>query len=353
MSRKAGMMPGSLVYIGDQRTQPVKLQLIEFTKTELVEKELAGPADCIQYKDTPGVSWINVTGIHDTGIIQGFGDEFGIHPLVLEDILNTGQRPKLEEWGEYLFLVVKMLYIKPGEATITSEQVSVIMGKGYVVSFQEQPADVFDPVRERIRKTVPRVRFSNPDYLAYALIDAIVDNYFAIVEHLADKIELIEDRLVNRPTTEDLQQIHELKRELIFMRKAVFPLREVIGNLDRTESDLVHTSTRPYLRDLYEHTVQVIDTVESLRETVSGLLDIYLSSVSNRMNEVMKVLTIIATIFIPLSFLAGVYGMNFDTSASPLNMPELHLPYGYIMFWGIALAVGIGLLWSFRRKHWL
>ncbi|HKK20491.1 MAG TPA: magnesium/cobalt transporter CorA [candidate division Zixibacteria bacterium] len=353
VSGKAGMMPGSLVYVGEKRTQSVKLQLMDFTETDLTEKLLDRPEDCLAFKDSGSVSWINVTGIHDVEIVKKIGELFGIHALILEDILNSGQRPKLEEAEDYLFLVIKMLYVKPRESRITSEQVSVIIGQNYVLSFQEQEMDVFDPVRDRIRKTVPRVRFSNTDYLAYALIDAVVDHYFAIVEHLGDRVEEMEERLVVRPSTEDLQSIHELKRELIFMRKAVFPLREVIGNLERTESSLVHRSTRIYLRDLYEHTIQVIDTVETLRDTVSGLLDIYLSSVSNRMNEVMKVLTIIATIFIPLSFLAGVYGMNFDTSASPLNMPELHFPYGYIMFWVIALMVGFGLLWSFKRKRWL
>ncbi len=354
VSKKVGMTPGSLVYVGEKRTEPVKIQIFDFTDTALTEKAVEKAEDCYSYRDSSSTTWINVTGIHDTELIGKLGNHFGIHPLNLEDLLNTGQRPKLQESEQYLFIVLKMLYIKKGEAVITSEQVSLLAGKNYVISFQEEAQhDVFEAIRERIRKTVPRVRLIESDYLAYALLDAVVDHYFVIIEHLGDQIELVEEQLVRRPATENLQTIHELKRELIFMRKAVYPLREVIGGLDRTESPLIHTTTRPYLRDLYEHTVQVIDTIETLRDTVSGLLDIYLSSVNNRMNEVMKVLTIIATIFIPLSFLASVYGMNFDTSISPMNMPELRMRFGYILFWIVVAVVGLGLLWSFKKKRWI
>jgi magnesium transporter len=222
-----------------------------------------------------------------------------------------------------------------------------------VLSFQERPGDVFEPIRERLRKTSPRVRFMNSDYLAYTLIDAIVDHYFVVLESVAANIEDVEDALIKNPQSEDLEAIHDLKRQLIMMRKATWPLREVVGGLERLETDLVKDSTSPYLRDLYEHTIQVIDTVETFRDIVSGLLDVYLSSVSNKMNEVMKVLTLIATIFIPLGFLAGVYGMNFDTSISVLNMPELGLRYGYIIFWIVAICIGGGLYLYFKRKKWL
>ena len=235
VSKKVGMTPGSLVYVGEKRTEPVKIQIFDFTDTALTEKAVEKAEDCYSYRDSSSTTWINVTGIHDTELIGKLGNHFGIHPLNLEDLLNTGQRPKLQESEQYLFIVLKMLYIKKGEAVITSEQVSLLAGKNYVISFQEEAQhDVFEAIRERIRKTVPRVRLIESDYLAYALLDAVVDHYFVIIEHLGDQIELVEEQLVRRPATENLQTIHELKRELIFMRKAVYPLREVIGGLDRT-----------------------------------------------------------------------------------------------------------------------
>ena len=303
--------------------------------------------------ETSTITWINIDGLHDVETIEKIGGHFGMHPLIMEDIANTGQRPKLETSEKHLFLVLKMLYCDPDNGEIRSEQFSFVVGNNFVISFQERVGDVFEPVRYRIRKTEPRVRFMNADYLAYTLVDAIVDGYFSVLEALGERIESMEDVLVNDPRPEHLETIHELKRELIVMRKAVWPLREVVGGLERLESDLIKDGTRTYLRDLYEHTIQVIDTVETFRDMVSGLLDIYMSSVSNKMNEVMKVLTIMATIFIPLGFLAGVYGMNFDTAASPFNLPELGLPYGYLMFWGLVVLIGGGLFVFFKRKGWL
>jgi magnesium transporter len=259
----------------------------------------------------------------------------------------------MEASGKYIFLVLKMVHGNTAAGEIQSEQFSFVVGDNFVISFQEREGDVFEPVRDRIRKTIPRVRFMNSDYLAYTLVDAIVDGYYAVLETFGERIESMEDLLVKDPRTESLEAIHDLKRQLILMRKAVWPLREVVSGLDRAESPLVKLETRAYLRDLYEHTIQVIDTVETFRDMVSGLLDIYMSSVSNKMNEVMKVLTIIATIFIPLGFLAGVYGMNFDAAAGPYNMPELGFRYGYLTFWAAAVLIGGGLFFFFKRKKWL
>jgi magnesium transporter len=276
-----------------------------------------------------------------------------MHPLVLEDIVNTGHRPKMEDADDHIFIVLKMLYRAPNNGELKAEQVSVLFGKTWVITFQETGEDVFDMVRKRIKKTVPRVRLMTADYLAYALVDAVVDHYFIELEHLSEEIEILDDAVSENPKPEHLNNIRGLKKQLIFMRKAVWPLREVIGGIERSDSKLIQESTGPYLRDLYEHTIQVIDTVETFRDMVSGLLDLYHTGIANRMNDIMKVLTIIATIFMPLGFLAGVYGMNFDTGASPFNMPELGFRFGYPIFWSAVVMLAGGLALFFRRKRWL
>lgn len=353
LSKSKGLKPGAVVFVGEQKVETVRIQIIDYDETNLDEKEVATVEECFPFKETATVTWINIDGLHDVQTIEKIGSHFDLHPLIMEDIANTGQRPKLDISEHYLFIALKMLYNNPDNGEMKSEQFSFVIGRNFVISFQEREGDVFGPVRDRIRRTLPRARFMNPDYLAYSLMDAVVDGYFSVLEALGERIEAMEDVLIGNPTPESLETIHELKRELIYMRKSVWPLREVIGGLERLETPLINSATRAYLRDLYEHAIQVIDTVETFRDSVSGLLDIYLSSVSNRMNEVMKVLTIIATIFIPLGFLAGVYGMNFDTGAGPMNMPELGLPYGYLLFWGLALLVGGGLFMFFKRKHWI
>lgn len=346
-------MPGTIVFVGEKKVEKTQIRIIDYDETNIEEKKVTSVEECFQFKVRPTITWINIDGLHEVDPIEKIGKHFDIHPLILEDIANTGQRPKLDTSEKSLFLALKMLTINKDSNKIQSEQFSFVVGKNFVISFQERIGDVFEPVRERIRKTIPRTRFMNSDYLAYTLIDAIVDGYFSVLETISERIEAIETKLIKDPGQESLESIHELKRELIYMRKAVWPLREVIGGLERMESSFIHDSTQIYLRDLYEHTIQVIDTVETFRDMVSGLLDIYLSSVSNKMNEVMKVLTIIATIFIPLGFLAGVYGMNFDTSVSSLNMPELGFAYGYILFWILALFIGGGLFVFFKRKRWM
>jgi len=351
--KKLGLKPGSVVYVGEKRVEKVTIDVIDYTDSDFTEKRVDNIEECFPFKESPTMSWINITGIHETDIVERLGKHFDMHPLVLEDIVNTGQRPKMEDTGEYIFVVLKMLYKADEDGELSAEQVSILFGKNWVITFQEKPQDVFELVRQRIKRTVPRVRFMTADYLAYTLIDAAVDHYFLVLEDVGERIEALEDEIADSPKQESLATIRELKKQLIFMRKAVWPLREVIGGLERTESKLIKDSTEPYIRDLYEHTIQVIDTVETFRDMVSGLLDLYHTGVSNHMNEVMKVLTIIATIFIPLGFLAGVYGMNFDTGASPFNLPELGFRFGYPMFWGAVVIVASGLLWFFRRKNWL
>ncbi|MCJ7693106.1 MAG: magnesium/cobalt transporter CorA, partial [Sedimentisphaerales bacterium] len=302
---------------------------------------------CFQFKTTPTVTWINIDGLHDIQVIEKIGKNFDFHPLILEDILNTGQRPKFEDFENYIFIVLKMLTYDDDEETIKSEQVSMILGHNFVISFQEIQGDVFENIRERIRTAKGRIRKMSCDYLLYTLLDAIVDNYFAIMEKFGEKIESLEEQLVSDPDEKILQKIHSMKRELISLRKSVWPLRELVSGLQRSESELISEPTIIYFRDVYDHTIQVIDTVETFRDMVSGMLDIYLSSISNRMNAVMKVLTIIATIFIPLTFVAGIYGMNFKF------MPELEWKWGYFIVLIIMAVAAAAMLIYFRRKKWL
>lgn len=353
ISKKFGLKPGSVVYVGQERTEDVHIDIIDYTDSELHEVRVSTVEDCFPYRDKNSTTWINITGIHNVELVQTLGSHFELHDLVLEDVVNTGQRPKLEETPAHFFIVLKMLYLNEHKNKLKSEQISILFGKNWVITFQETPEDVFDMVRNRIRKTIPRVRFMHADYLAYALLDAVVDNYFIVLEQLGEDIENLDDAVSFNPEQVHLKSIRILKKQLLNMRRAVWPLREVIGGLERTESKLIHDTTGPYIRDLYEHTIQVIDTVETYRDMISGLLDLYHTGIANRMNDIMKVLTIIATVFIPLGFLAGVYGMNFDTSVSVFNLPELGFKYGYPMFWGMVVLVAGGLVWFFKRKKWL
>ena len=345
-SQKAGLPPGTLVHIGEQKVEKVRISIIDYDEKQLKEMDAETVEVCFPFRDSNTVTWINIDGLHDVGIIEKLGSCYNLHPLLLEDILNTEQRPKMEDFGDYLFLVLKMLdYGENG--VIEAEQVSLVLGPNYVISFQEHEGDVFNAVRERIRKNKGRIRKSGADYLAYALMDSIVDNYFLILENVGERIETAEQQLAENPTMETLNAIRELKKEMIFLRKSIWPLREVINNLERGESSLIHESLTAYLRDVYDHTIQIIDTVESLRDMISGLLDVYLSSISNKMNEVMKVLTIFASIFIPLTFVAGIYGMNFKF------MPELEWTWGYFVVLCVMAAAAAVMLVYFKRKKWL
>jgi magnesium transporter len=346
-AEKAGRPPGTLIHVGERKTDRVRITVIDYDESSADEHELDDIEECFPFKDSATVTWINVDGIHDTEVIQKLGDCYGIHPLVLEDVVNTNQRPKLEDFDDYIFSVLKMLAYDEEELRPEFEQVSIVLGPNYVISFQEREGDVFETVRERIRSGKGRVRRSGADYLAYVLMDAIVDGYFVVLETFGEQIETLEEELVAEPDRKTLQKLNDMKREMIFLRKSVWPLRELISALQREESALVKDSTRIYLRDVYDHTIQVIDTVETFRDMLTGMLDIYLSSVSNRMNEVMKVLTVIATIFIPLTFIAGVYGMNFSF------MPELAWHWGYPLVWAFMLVVGVLMVVFFKRRKWL
>ena len=346
-SRKTGLSPGSLIYIGKEKREKVKISLINYDKEQILEKKLRSIEEAFAYEDTLPVTWINIDGIHQIDIIEKIGKHFKIHPLVLEDIVHTGQRPKTEDYEDYIFIVLKMISFDDQKNHILSEQVSLILGRHYIISFQEQEGDVFQYVRERIRKTRGRIRDSYCDYLIYALIDAVVDHYFIILEKMGEKIEFLEEELLENPKPHTLENIHHLKREMILFRKQVWPLREVLNSLLKDETELIHEATKLFLRDVYDHTVQVMDTIESFRDVLSGLLDLYLSTISNRMNEVMKVLTIIATIFIPLTFIAGIYGMNFKF------MPELEWKYSYPILWVILIIIFLFMFIRFKKKKWL
>jgi len=345
--KKLGLSPGTLIHIGDQKIGEVKMSLMNYDPGQLLEKELTSIEDAFPYKDAPLVTWINVDGLHDLEIIEAIGRHFGIHPLTLEDIVNTGHRPKAEDFEDYDYIVLKMLTYNEDQNHITAEQVSFILGPHYLISFQETEGDVFNFVRERIRKAKGRIRKSGSDYLVYALIDAIVDHYFLVLEKIGEKIELLEEDLLADTQTETLQSVHHLKREMIFFRKQVWPIREILSTLMKEEASLIQETTQIFIRDLYDHTIQVMDTIESFRDVLSGLQDLYLSTVSNRLNEVMKVLTIMATIFIPLTFIAGIYGMNFE------YMPELKWPWAYPALWTLLIAIFVIMIFWFKRKKWL
>ena len=345
--KKPGLPPGTLVYTGQRKLESARITVIDYDQQEFQEKQIGTIEECFEYKTKSTATWINIDGLHDVEIIEKIGTHYDIHPLVLEDILHTGQRPKFEESDKYIFVVLMMLRFDDETQTVQSEQVSFVLGENFLISFQENVGDVFEQIRDRLRNAKGRIRKMGPDYLMYALLDAIVDGYFSILEKLGDKIEVLEEELVVKPTEKTLRQIHFLKREMIFLRKSVWPLRELISSLERSESKLIAESTQAYFRDVYDHTIQVIDTVESFRDMVAGMLDLYLSSLSNRMNEVMKVLTIIATIFIPLTFIAGVYGMNFE------YMPELKWKLGYYAVWLIMTIITLGMIYYFKKKKWL
>jgi magnesium transporter len=347
-SKKAGLPPGTPVHIGLRRREKIKITILDYDEHRFQEKEVAEVEECFPFKEETTVTWINVEGLHQVETIKKMGDFFGLHPLVLEDILNTEQRPKIEDYGDYLYIVVKMLTHDEATGEVATEQLSLILGQNFVISLQEgREGDLFDPIRERIRTVKGRIRKAGADYLAYSLLDSIVDNYFVIQEILGERIELLEDELVTNPIQETLQEIHHMKREMIFLRRSVWPLREVISVLERRESHLINETTGVYLRDVYDHTVQVIETIETLREMLSEMLDIYLSSISNKLNAVMKVLTIIATIFMPLTFIAGIYGMNFKF------MPELEWRWGYFALWGIVIVIAVSMVMYFKKKNWL
>lgn len=347
IARKQGMSPGTLVYVGETRDEKATISLVEYDKDTILENHFSKVTELLRHGLNHQISWINVNGVHDVAVVGQIGEFFGIHPLVLEDIVNTHQRPKFEDHDHYSYLVLKMLLPASDGYSTEIQQVSLIVGLNYVISFQELPSKIFDAVKARLFSPLGRMRTLGADYLAYALIDAIIDNYYEVLEFFGEQIEELEDRVVLKPDPLVIKEIHTLKNELLFMRKSVWPLREVINAIQRGDSPMFADETRIYIRDIYDHTIQVIDTIEMYRDMVSGMLDIYLSSISNRLNEVMKVLTIISTIFIPLNFIAGVYGMNFK------YMPELEVVWGYPAILALMAAVAASLLYFFRKRSWL
>jgi len=347
-SRKSGLPPGSLVYVGDKPVeQNARITLFDFDEQHCLEKEVHHVEECLPFANANTVTWINVDSLQMPGVMEAFGKGLDFHPLMLEDILHTDQRPKFEDYGDYIFFVLKMLDYDAVKNEITIEQLSLVLGANYLISFQERPGDEFDSLRERIRKSVGRIRKFGTDYTAYALMDSVVDHYFDVLEKIGEKIETVEAILASNPKPDTLRMIHELRRELIFLRRSVWPLREVIASMQRSDSSLIHESTELFLRDLHDHVIRVAEGIDTYRDMLSSMQDVYLSSISNRTNEIMKVLTLFSSIFLPLTFITGIFGMNFH------NFPELEWHYGLQGTVGMMGVMGVSMYLFFRRKKWL
>ena len=344
-AKKAGSMPGTLIYTGEARDAPVQLNLLQYSDTVVHEAQNLSLEAALARLEPDLVNWLDVVGVHDTELLAGIGEAFELHPLTREDIASVGQRPKIEFFDGYVYIVLRMLSLQEGG--LEQEQVSLVLGERGLLVFQETPGDVFESVRERIRQQKGRISKLHADYLAYALMDAVVDTYFSLLEGYSDRLEDLEEAIYANPTPVVLAKLNTLKRELLFIRKAVWPLRDLLAALEREESPLFSAPVLTYLRDVYDHSIRIIETVELLRELLLGLHETYRSNLSFRMNEVMKVLTVIGTIFLPLTFLVGVYGMNFDV------MPELHWPWAYPVLWLIMIGVATGMILYFRRRNWL
>ncbi|AEY67060.1 magnesium/cobalt transporter CorA [Clostridium sp. BNL1100] len=341
-----GLPPGSLVHIGDKKRDTTVITRIEYGEDTFRQNNISSK-NLSEIKQSEGKAiWLNIEGLHETEVLAEIGEKFGLHPLVMEDILNTDQRPKIEFSQDYMYICAKMISYdrKLGEFDI--EQISLVLGKSFVISFCEKDTDIFEPVIKRLSLSAGRIRKLGTDYLMYCLLDIIVDNYFTVLEDFSEEIEIAEDELIVRTTSNTLKTIHKLKRQVLFLHKAVWPLRDVLSSLERGESELINESTNIFIRDLYDHVVQAMDTTETIRDILSSMLDIYLSSTSNRMNEIMKVLTIISTVFMPLSFIVGIYGMNIR------NMPELGWLYMYPVLWGVMIAIAASMLYYFKKKKW-
>jgi magnesium transporter len=341
-----GLRPGALIHVGERKVDKAKFSILEYNGKDYFEQKDATLEDCLKTKATENVSWIKVSGIHDPEIIQNFGKRFGIHPLIQSDIMNTELRPKFEDHADYIFLILKIPYFDE-KGRLEIDQISILLAKNYVVTFQESEDDIFEPIRKRIKESVGTMRNRKSDYLSYALTDVIIDNYFVVMEKIGNLTEVLEEELMSNPTKQTLNTIYLLKRQMTTLRKSTWPSRDVIDSFERSQSPLIDADTRAYIRDAYSHAVQVMDTVESLREMVGGMLDTYLSSLSNRMNEVMKTLTIIASIFIPITFIAGIYGTNFE------YIPELSWHGSYFVMLGVMILITGIMIVYFKKKQWL
>lgn len=346
-SKKTGLPPGSLVHVGKVHEGESRISIVDYNRQIFTERIAKSLDEILPYRETETVTWVHIEGLHDTGLIESIGRHFDIHPLVLEDILNTHQRPKFEEFEDYLFIVLKGLSLETGGFTVHYEQISILVMKKFVFTFKEKQDELFYPVRRRLADGKGRSRSRGADYLAYVILDTIVDHYFSVQDSLDEVVESVEDKLLSGPTAQTLADIQRLKRELIFIRKSVSPVRELLTAIERSASPLIQEQTQVYLRDVYDHAIRVTEAVDSHRDLITGMLDIYLSSISNKLNEVMKVLTVFASIFIPLTFIAGIYGMNFE------YMPELKWKWAYPALWFVFVIIPVSLLIYFKKKKWL
>lgn len=345
-SKKLGLPPGSLVAPDNGKDAKETISLIDFTETQVIEKHNISPAECKEYLAKSTITWIQVSGVSNPKTIESLGNEFQLHPLILEDIISCGQRSKIDTYQEHLFIVMQLLSYSESNK-LQEAQVSIVLGKNLVISFAEKHDDIFRPIKERIHKSNTRIRKMGADYLVYAILDIIVDNYFVLLEKIDYQLEELEEELIKEPGPQALLKIQQAKRNITLLRKSVWPTREVINQFQHVESPLVTHSIRVYIKDVYDHAIQAIDTIEGFRDIVSGMLDIYLSNINLKMNEVMKMLTIVATLFVPLTFIASIYGMNFD------YMPELHYKWGYPIVLCSMLVIALVMLVHFRRKKWI
>jgi magnesium transporter len=345
--KEVGLPPGTVAFSGERKIERVRLVVLSYGPDRIEEKEVGSVEECLPYLDGGGITWVSVQGLHETGVLRAIGEKLGLHPLVLEDIVSTGQRPKTEDFQDYLYVVVRMLDYDDAARCVSADQISVILGPGWVLSFQESARDAFEPVRERLRQGRGRSRKLKSDYLAYSLIDAVVDHYFVVLEKLGEQVEALEAELAADPRPDVLRSIHRVRSEMVLVRKSIYPVREVVAGLSRSGSRLIQKETDLFLRDVHDHSVQIIEALESYRDILSGLQELYLSMVSNRLNEIMKILTVGAMIFVPLTFLAGVYGMNFR------YFPEIEWRWGYLLFWLVSILLSVCMLIVFRKKKWI
>ncbi|MCG8341884.1 MAG: magnesium/cobalt transporter CorA [Chlorobiales bacterium] len=345
--KKVGLPSGSLIYIGEKKVEHPRIKIIDFSDEYCMHKQVPGIEDCTPYKEKETTTWINIDGLHDVKLIESTGKLFDIHPLVLEDILHTGQRPKIEEFDDYIFLVFRMISYDEEQEKVLEEQLSIVLGENYVISFQEEPGDMFDSVRERIIQGKLKIRRKKADYLVYALLDTVVDNYFQVLDKLERRLEELDGDLFEESSPETFHKIGALKKEIIHLRKSVWPLRETVNSITKGEYDtIIDESNLLYFRDVYDHIIHVIDILDNFREMIAAMHDTYMNFVNSRMNEVMKILTVIATMFIPLTFIAGVYGMNFR------YMPELEWQWGYFGVLGFMGLLVVSMIFYFKRKNW-
>lgn len=345
-SAKVGLPPGSIIHVGEQKIEKVKITLTEYDEKKVETFEINSVEEIDPYTDTPQVTWVSVSGLHDTELIKQIGEKFNIHPLVLEDILNTETRPKIEMTDDYIFIAMKMLTYNSNESQIDTEQVSFILGNTFVFSFLEKSDNIFNPIKDRITNNFGRVRKQASDYLFYALMDVVVDQYFLLLEQIEQSIESLDDEVITNADRSQIEKIYNLKNKMLLTRRSLWPLRELFTRLIREEPKLINKKIVPYLRDLLDHTIQITETIELQREITNGLMETHLSMMNFKMNEVMKVLTVIATIFIPLTFIVGIYGMNFP------NMPEMKWPWAYFALWGVMIGLSLLMLYFFKKKNW-